>query len=380
MTSPKKGVIITGKSERSNVIMKTDSKRHFVKSFCALSIASLIVISSLVSVTAAIAGGSMSDSASARVSASTVKKVILDVDGARKTVSFTGKTVGELLLNEGVTVSEGQIVVPAAETKVTPYMVVNVRSAKPVSVTADGKTRTVMLAYGNVVDALKLAGIHLYSEDILSVERTAKIEDIKDLKIQRVTYSQKIDKEKVPFEKVTQNSDEVEPGETKPGAEGKNGEKEIVRKVKYIDGKAVSETVVSEKITKEPVDEVTLVGTKGIDSTGGVGTFVDSNGVTVAYKEVFTGSGTAYTAPSGALTATGVPAYHGGVAIDPNLIPYGSKLYVVSTDGSVVYGYCTAVDTGGFCDDGSAIIDVFYDTYDECINWGRRDVNVYVIE
>ncbi len=58
---------------------------------------------------------------------------------------------------------------------------------------------------------------------------------------------------------------------------------------------------------------------------------------------------------------------------------YGSKLYVESVDGSIVYGYCTAVDTGGFCDDGSAIIDVFYDTYDECVNWGRRDVNVYVV-
>ncbi len=360
--------------------MKTESKRHFVKSFCALSIASLILISSLVSVTAAIAGGPISDPASAQVSASTVKKVILDLNGERKTVSFSGKTVGELLLNEGVTVSEGQIVVPAAETEVTPYMVVTVRSAKPVSVKADGKTRKVMLAYGNVVDSLKLAGIPLSSEDILSVERSAKIEDIDSLKIQRVTYTQKTETEKIPFEKVTQNSDEVEPGETKLGTEGKDGEKEIVKKIKLVDGKVASETVVSEKITKEPVDEVTLVGTKGVGANGGVGTFVDSNGVTVAYKEVFTGSGTAYTAPAGALTATGVPAYNGGVAIDPNLIPYGSKLYVESTDGSIVYGYCTAVDTGGFCDDGSAIIDVFYDTYDECVNWGRRDVNVYVIE
>ena len=157
-------------------------------------------------------------------------------------------------------------------------------------------------------------------------------------------------------------------------------QKQIIKKVKYIDGKAKDSTVVSEKVTKKPVNEVTLIGTKGAATTGGAGTFTDENGVTVAYKEVFTGSGTAYTAPAGAGTATGVPAYHGGVAIDPNLIPYGSKLYVVSTDGSMVYGYCTAVDTGGFCDDGSAIVDVFYNTYDECVNWGRRDVNVYVIE
>ena len=361
-------------------ISGVSSKRHFVKSFCALSIASFVLIGSLVSVTAAITGGASSEAVSARISASNTKKLVLDINGERKTVFFSGSTVGELLLSEGVIVGDKQIVVPAADTKVTPYMVVTVRSAKPVTVTADGKTVKLMLAYGNVVDSLKLAGIPVYSEDILSVSRTSSVESIESVKIQRVTYGQVTKTEKIPYEKVKQNSDEVEPGETKQGNAGKDGEKQIVKRVKYIDGKAVGETVVSEKITKEPVDEVTLVGTKGVDSIGGVGTFTDSNGVKVAYKEVFTGSGTAYTAPAGALTATGVPAYYGGVAVDPNLIPYGSKLYVESVDGSIVYGYCTAVDTGGFCDDGSAIIDLFYDTYDECINWGRRDVNIYVIE
>ena len=74
-----------------------------------------------------------------------------------------------------------------------------------------------------------------------------------------------------------------------------------------------------------------------------------------------------------------MPAYHGGVAVNPNIIPYGSKLYIVSTDGSFVYGYATAVDTGGALMDGSAIVDCFYNTYDECVNFGRRDVNVYVL-
>ncbi len=102
-------------------------------------------------------------------------------------------------------------------------------------------------------------------------------------------------------------------------------------------------------------------------------------GNSVVYSSVHTGSGTAYTAPAGASTATGVPAYHGGVAVNPNIIPYGSKLYIVSTDGSFVYGYATAVDTGGALMDGSAIVDCFYNTYDECVNFGRRDVNVYVV-
>ena len=67
------------------------------------------------------------------------------------------------------------------------------------------------------------------------------------------------------------------------------------------------------------------MGTKGSNVSNPVGTFTDMNGNTVAYSSVVTGSGTAYTAPAGSLTATGVTAYHGGVAVNPNIIPYGSS-------------------------------------------------------
>lgn len=158
-----------------------------------------------------------------------------------------------------------------------------------------------------------------------------------------------------------------------------NGEKQITTKYKYVDGKEESSTVVDTKVLKEAVNEIKLIGTKGASSDESVGTFTDSDGTKVSYTKVLTGSGTAYTASAGASTATGVPAYHGGVAVNPNIIPYGSKLYIESTDGSVVYGYATAVDTGGALMDGSAIVDCFYDTYDECVTFGRRNVNVYII-
>ena len=195
-----------------------------------------------------------------------------------------------------------------------------------------------------------------------------------------MTYQNETETEAVPYEKVKENSDELELGESKIGTEGKDGEKAVVRKVKYIDGERDSSEIIAEKIIRKPVDEVTLVGTKGAGSTGGAGTFTDENGVEVSYKYKLTGSGTAYTAAPGAATSTGAAVYEGGVAVNPSLIPYGSKLYIVSTDGSRTYGYATAVDTGGALMDGSAIVDCFYFSYDACMSWGRRDVNVYVIE
>lgn len=213
----------------------------------------------------------------------------------------------------------------------------------------------------------------------ISVDKDSNIEDADSITIKRVTYRNETETQSVDFETVKKNSKDVDLGKTKVQTEGKQGEALVTKKCKYVDGKKVSSKTVDTKITKEPVDKVVLMGTKGSNVSNPVGTFTDMNGNTVAYSSVVTGSGTAYTAPAGSLTATGVTAYHGGVAVNPNIIPYGSKLYIVSTDGSFVYGYATAVDTGGALMSGTAIVDCFYNTYDECVSFGRRNVNVYIV-
>lgn len=288
-------------------------------------------------------------------------------------------TVADALKKAEITLADNEISVPALDSKITGDTEINIYKTKTVSVTADGKAKDVKLALVNVYDALNYAGYEVDDDDILSTSHSDDVENINAVTIKRVTYKTESTKEKIAYDTVKKNSDKVELGETKVKTEGKDGEKIVTREVKYIDGKKSSNKIVAEKTIKEPVDKVVLVGTKGAATSGGAGTFTDSNGATVAYSQMLTGSGTAYTAPAGAGTATGVPAYHGGVAVNPNIIPYGSKLYIVSTDGSFVYGYATAVDTGGALMDGSAIVDCFYNTYDECVNFGRRDVNVYVI-
>ena len=55
-------------------------------------------------------------------------------------------------------------------------------------------------------------------------------------------------------------------------------------------------------------------------------------------------------------------------------------MYIVSNDGQVVYGYAVAGDTGGALWAGTAIVDLYYNTYDECCQFGRRDVTIYVLE
>ena len=263
---------------------KFSEKKSFAKSFIAFSVAAMVTVSSLVSVTAAISSGSAvnsikaEDEAAAKladINSPTLHIVLLDNNGKKQTVLLPNGTVADVLKITNTTVGENQIVIPALNTKIDSDTVVYIRNAKPVKVTIDGETKLMVLSYGTVEESLRLAGVKLGNEDILSVKRDAEIEKLNEFSIQRIIYKNETVTEKVPFEKMTENSDKVELGETKLQTEGKDGEKQVTKKVKYVGGKKKSETVVSEKVTKKPVNEVTLIGTKGVATTGGAGTFTD---------------------------------------------------------------------------------------------------------
>ena len=78
------------------------------------------------------------------------------------------------------------------------------------------------------------------------------------------------------------------------------------------------------------------------------------------------------------LTATGTTARVGAIAVDPKVIPYGTRMYIQSADGSIVYGVATAEDCGGAIKGNK--IDLFFDSYDACIQFGVRTCTVYILE
>ena len=93
------------------------------------------------------------------------------------------------------------------------------------------------------------------------------------------------------------------------------------------------------------------------------------------YRAAYTMHASAYLPSDGGgsgITATGIPARHGVVAVDPNVIPLGSRLYISG------YGEAIAADTGGAIVGNK--IDLCMESYDEAIQFGRRSVEVYVLE
>ena len=78
------------------------------------------------------------------------------------------------------------------------------------------------------------------------------------------------------------------------------------------------------------------------------------------------------------MTATGTPTRYGVVAVDPSVIPYGTRMYIVTDDGAYIYGLSSAEDCG------EAIlgnrIDLYFETYEESCIFGRRSCTVYFLD
>lgn len=299
-------------------------------------------------------------------------KITIDNCGEKQTISLAKGTVEEVLDRTGITLTDNKSVTPSLNTVITDDTNIYVYNAKNIKLTTNGTEMSVKAPEGTVENALNILGYTVTDNDILSVDKNAQVEDDMEIILKKVTYVDEKSTEKISYDTIEKDSDDIMTGESEVSQKGVDGEKEVTKRCKYIDGKYASTKVIGEKVTKEPVDKVILNGTKR-------GTITDTSGAPVSYRYMVSGSGTAYTAAPGSLTATGTTVYEGGVAVNPAIIPYGSKLYIEAADGSHVYGYATAVDTGGALMDGSAIVDLFYFSYDDCVNFGRRDVNVYVL-
>ena len=125
----------------------------------------------------------------------------------------------------------------------------------------------------------------------------------------------------------------------------------------------------------DPSDKLVNVST-GSDGSG-VLTF--ASGATMKFSQARTMKCTAYTAGHdgvGTRTATGTTVHRGTVAVDQRYIPLGTRMFIVTEKGSYVYGMAKAEDTGMR---GDNKLDLYMDTYAECINFGRRTCKVYIL-
>lgn len=263
--------------------------------------------------------------------------------------------------------------------------VIDVDRAVTVEVQADGLSTLVHLTEGTVQDALSKAGVTVGSYDTVNRKLDTAVTEDMLVTVDRVAYEEYTVKKSVDYEIVYKYTGVLRPGQSRVQTAGVEGERTITYRNTIVNGKVVETTQVGDKITKKPVNKVILKGTKlGTPiSKAPFDIELDEGGQPVKYKKLLSGTCTAYTddeGDSGSWTATGKHVAVGLVAVNPKVIPYGTKLWITSADGSIVYGYAIAADTGGALKSNKVLVDLFMDTLTECNAFGRRKMNVYILE
>ncbi|MCC8169746.1 MAG: G5 domain-containing protein, partial [Oscillospiraceae bacterium] len=283
----------------------------------------------------------------------------------------------------GIDISEADKLNVTVDAEVNNNDEIVVTRGKQVTIKTNQGEQTVNITKADATDALVEAGYIPGEYDEISA-------DGETIELVEVNYSEDVQEESVPFEIEYVDDSSLHEGETFVLSDCSDGVKQITIKVTYRDGDEYYREVVSEEITVEPENKIIAKGTaKATPAPQAKTTLSNSlssdSGNTIngmKYSKKITMTATAYsTSPSEnggyTVSAMGNPLGYGIVAVDPSVIPLGSKVYVTSADGSWTYGVASAEDTGGAIKGNK--IDLCYET-GSIGSFGRRSCVVYVLE
>ncbi|OYD07787.1 3D domain-containing protein [Paludifilum halophilum] len=226
-----------------------------------------------------------------------------------------------------------------------------------------------------VGDFLKAEKIEVGKNDQLNAALDQKITNGLAIIIDKI--EKRVDKkvEQIDYKTKKKEDPDLPKGEKKVTQEGKKGKEIYQVTALYKNGKSmVTDKKLIDKV--DPVTKIVTVGSGEVEEEPEEkkDTEVASGGSRIAglkYKKSMEGEATGYTA-TGNKTATGTTPSRGTIAVDPNVIPLGTRLYIPG------YGEGVAEDTGGAVNGNT--IDLFFESREEAVQWGRRNVTIYILE
>lgn len=248
----------------------------------------------------------------------------------------------------------------------------NTLNKEGISLTIKGKESKVSTFKTTVKDLLIENNIEYDENDIITPSLDSKLEDNMDIKLIVVTEDTIIEKEDIPYEVKTVDDKSLLKGKTKVSQEGKVGEKELTYKATYHDGKLVGKILQEEHISKEATEKIVKKGTKEeivVASRSQTSRNNNSKVQTASSGKYMKVVATAYAGDT--ITATGTKPKWGTIAVDPRVIPYGTKVYIPQFNMTFV-----AEDCGGAIKGNK--IDIFMNSKSECRTWGRRTIDIYI--
>lgn len=245
----------------------------------------------------------------------------------------------------------------------------------------NGTVKTYKTSCKTVKELLSDLKIKVDDDDIVIPDLKEELKSEGKISIIKVDVKV-IEKEvEAPFKTIKKKNKELTHKQSRILVQGVNGKNKVKCKEYYAGDKLIKEEVIHVETIVKPIDQVFEEGTKDV-FTNDRGDFTARKAikmVATAYEAGPRSTGKRPGDKGYGITASGARAKRGTVAVDPRVIPLGTKLYIKSlTPGVPDYGFAIAQDTGGAIKGNK--IDLFMDTVWECLQFGRRPVMVYILK
>ncbi|GIN22952.1 G5 and 3D domain-containing protein [Siminovitchia fordii] len=308
---------------------------------------------------------------------------LMDGDESKKVLT-TAKTVQQLLNEEDIKLGEHDKINIAPAKNIFPNMTIEIERAFQVVLHNGTKKDKVWTTSTTVADFLQQQDVELGELDRVQPELDATVTPEKSIDVIRVEKVTDVVEEPIDFDIVTEKDGNLEKGTEKVIQEGQEGiiqkEFEVVKE----NGKEVKRSLVSKEKIKESKNKIVAVGTKvtpapdSQEKSSSAASQAAPSPSANEGKEIYMNA-TAYTADCGGcsgVTSTGINLRNNPgakvIAVDPSVIPLGSKVWVEG------YGYAVAGDTGGAIKGNK--IDVHVQSKGQASNFGRKRVKVRIID
>ncbi|HET9029397.1 MAG TPA: ubiquitin-like domain-containing protein [Candidatus Aquilonibacter sp.] len=285
--------------------------------------------------------------------------------------STSAATVGDFLADSGINPGSNDYVNPSLDTPISDSMTITYRPSVPVTIVVDKQKLSVNTTASDVASLLAQQNITLEPNDEVRPALSERVPANGIITVTRVMKWMRTEKRKMKAPVVHRVDFDLAPGASKVIAKGSPGMQEVLVAFTQRNGGHVVAHVMHSRVLFKPHARIVLDGigeyaaferfaTRGVDKTASIA------------KSAMAMIATAYTAGCtgcSGITASGRPAGHGIVAVDPRVIPLGTHLYIPG------YGFAIAGDTGGAIRGNR--IDLGFDSYADAIRFGRREVTVY---
>lgn len=265
---------------------------------------------------------------------------------------------------------------------------ITINRAQSITVVYHGKASQVSSQGETVQQLLSRLDIEPEEEDVLSLPPETPVQDGMILRIDRVVRQQQTYTVTDIRKEIPCTADYLPAGTEDTLAAGHDGELLRTVEVTYTNGVETQRNILKEDVISPSAPRIVATGTgnplpafdPGAIPRIGPDTITLPTGEILTYTHTGKIRATAYTHTDkgcNTVTATGSTVHIGTVAVDPRYIPYGTRMFIMASDGSYVYGVAEAEDCGG--DIIGDRVDLYLPTFEDCIAFGRRDCTVYFL-